>query len=85
MTRKKPWNRVNLPVYSISSKGNDSANMHMITYASQVSMKPKRFICGIYENTMTLENIEASGEFVLQLLADKQYRLMDLLLSLIHI
>ncbi len=79
MTRKKPWNRVNLPVYSISSKGNDSANMHMITYASQVSMKPKRFICGIYENTMTLENIEASGEFVLQLLADKQYRLMDLL------
>jgi len=79
MIRKKPWNRVNLPVYSISSKSDDSHNMHIITYASQISMQPKRFICGIYHGTQTLINIEASGEFVLQLLADTQYRLVDLL------
>jgi flavin reductase (DIM6/NTAB) family NADH-FMN oxidoreductase RutF len=42
-------------------------------------MQPKRFICGIYYGTQTLLNIEASGEFVLQLLADTQYRLVDLL------
>ena len=53
--------------------------MHIITYASQISMQPKRFICGIYHGTQTLLNIEASGEFVLQLLADTQYRLVDLL------
>jgi len=53
--------------------------MHIITYASQISMQPKRFICGIYHGTQTLSNIEASGEFVLQLLADTQYRLVDLL------
>ncbi len=79
MTRKKPWNRVNLPVYSCSSKSADNNNMHIITYASQISMQPKRFICGIYYNTQTLKNIESSGEFVLQLLSDGQYRLVDLL------
>jgi len=53
--------------------------MQIITYASQISMQPKRFICGIYHGTQTLLNIEVSGEFVLQLLADSQYRLVDLL------
>ena len=79
MIRKKPWNSVNLPVYSVSSKTIDNSNMHIITYASQISMQPKRFICGIYHGTQTLSNIEASGEFVLQLLAETQYRLVDLL------
>ena len=79
MIRKKPWNRVNLPVYSISSKSAENNNMHIITYASQISMQPKRFICGIYHGTQTLLNVEKSGEFVLQLLADNQYRLVDLL------
>ena len=79
MIRKKPWNRVNLPLYSISSKTADNDNMHIITYASQISMQPKRFVCGIYHGTQTLINVETSGEFVLQLLADTQYRLVDLL------
>ena len=79
MTRKKPWNRVNLPVYSISSKAGNQHNMHIITYASQISMQPKRFVCGVYHGTKTLEYIEASGSFVLQLLDAQQYRLVDLL------
>jgi flavin reductase (DIM6/NTAB) family NADH-FMN oxidoreductase RutF len=77
--RKKPWNRVNLPVYSISSKSAFNENMHIITYASQISMQPKRFICGVYEGTQTLQNIESTGEFVLQLLHASQYRLVNLL------
>ena len=79
MIRKKPWNRVNLPVYSISSKNIDAHSMHIITYTTQISMEPKRFICCIYHGTQTLLNVEASGEFVLQLLAENQYRLVDLL------
>ena len=79
MTRKKPWNRVNLPVYSVSSKTATNCNMHIVTYVSQISMQPKRFVCGIYHGTQTLLNIEAAGAFVLQLLADTQYRLVDLL------
>ena len=80
LTSKNPWNRVNLPVYSISStddKGN--FNMHIITYVTAISMQPKRFICGVYHDTKTLSNIEAYPHFVLQLLASTQYRLVDLL------
>lgn len=76
---KRPWNRVNLPVYSISSKTADNENMHIITYASQISMQPKRFVCGIFNGTQTLENVTKQGEFILQLLAATQYRLVDLL------
>ena len=55
---KRPWNRVNLPVYSIASTdGKGNYNMHIITYAGQMSMEPKRFVCGIYEGTKTLENV----------------------------
>lgn len=76
---KRPWNRVNLPVYSIcSSDGNGLFNMHIITYASQISMYPKRYVCGIYEGTKTLENIIAHNKFVLQLLSVEQYRLVEL-------
>ena len=63
--RKKPWNRVNLPVWSISSKRDGIGNLNMITYAAQISMHPKRFICGVYRNTKTLENLLNSQEFVL--------------------
>lgn len=77
---KRPWNRVNLPVYSIcSSNSNGLFNMHIITYASQISMHPKRFVCGIYEGTKTLEHVIGHKEFVLQLLAEDQYRLVELL------
>lgn len=77
---KRPWNRVNLPVYSISSndaKGNH--NMHIITYASQISMQPKRYVCGIYQGTKTLALVDENPKFVLQILAASQYRLVDLL------
>ena len=77
---KRPWNRVNLPVYSIcSTDGNGAFNMHIITYATQISMQPKRYVCGIYEGTKTLEHVIGHGEFVLQLLSASQYRLVDLL------
>lgn len=79
ITRKKPWNRVDLPVYSISSKNGADQNMHMMTYCTAISMQPKRLICGIYEGTKTLELVRASGEFVLQLLHEDQFRLTTLL------
>ncbi len=77
--KKKPWNRVDLPVYSISSKGAEFDNMNIITYSTAVSMKPKRFICAVYKNTKTLENVRLNGQFVLQILSDSQYALVRLL------
>ncbi|MEY3412953.1 MAG: hypothetical protein RIQ70_1642 [Bacteroidota bacterium] len=79
MTRKKPWNRINLPVYSISSKLDTTYNMNICTYTSAVSMQPKQLLVAIYNDTKTLEIVENSPKFVLQLLAAEQYRMVDLL------
>jgi len=51
----------------------------MITYVTAISMKPKRFVCGVFEGTETLANISTNPHFVLQLLGSNQYRLLDLL------
>jgi len=76
---KRPWNRINLPVYSVSSKHNDEHNMHICTYVSAVSMTPKRMMVAIYKGTKTLELVTSSKHFVLQLLAESQYNLVKLL------
>jgi flavin reductase (DIM6/NTAB) family NADH-FMN oxidoreductase RutF len=44
--------------------------MNICTYAIPVSMKPKLYVVAIYYNTRTLENIERTQEFVLQILGD---------------
>ena len=79
MIRKKPWNRINLPVYSISSRFDNMYNMNICTYTSAVSMKPKQLMVAINNDTKTLEIVNNSTTFVLQLLAAKQYRMVDLL------
>ena len=79
MTRKKPWNRINLPVYSISSRFDDTYNMNICTYTSAVSMEPKQIVIAIYNDTKTLEIVNNSLKCVLQLLAAEQYRIVDLL------
>ena len=79
MIRKKPWNRVDLPVYSVSSKHAKQSNMHICTYVSAVSMKPKRFMVALYHGTLTLELVQNEKEFVLQILKEDQYNLVKLL------
>ena len=76
---KKPWNRINVPVYSVSSQYGEKQNMHICTYVSAVSMQPKRFMVALFKGSLTLEMVENNRHFVLQLLEEKQYRLVDLL------
>jgi flavin reductase (DIM6/NTAB) family NADH-FMN oxidoreductase RutF len=78
--RKKPWNRINLPVYSISSKDEaGNGNMNICTYVSAVSMQPKRMMLAVYNHTQTLHNVELGKPVVLQLLSKEQYNLVTLL------
>ncbi len=79
MTRKKPWNRIDAPVYSISTYNEVKNNMNICTYVTAISMHPKNFIVGIYKNTCTLYNVQLYPKFVLQLLSEKQYNLIKLL------
>ncbi len=79
MTRKKPWNRIDGPVYSVSSYRENNNNMNICTYVTALSMQPKRFVVGIYKNTCTLKNVMAHPSFILQLLSSNQYTLVKLL------
>lgn len=76
---KKPWNRINIPVYSVCSRYGEKQNMHICTYVSAVSMQPKRFMVALFKGSLTLEIVEKNQHFVLQLLEETQYRLVDLL------
>jgi flavin reductase (DIM6/NTAB) family NADH-FMN oxidoreductase RutF len=69
---KRPWNRVDLPVYSVSSRNETESNMHICTYVSAVSMKPKRIMVALFKGTKTMELVSKHPHFVLQLLSDKQ-------------
>jgi flavin reductase (DIM6/NTAB) family NADH-FMN oxidoreductase RutF len=42
-------------------------------------MHPKQILVAIYNDTKTLEIVDNSPKFVLQLLAAQQYRMVDLL------
>lgn len=66
--RKKPWNRVNLPVYSVSSYDGMRHNMNICTYVTPVSLTPKQYMVSIYKGTKTLDNVTKTHHFVLQLL-----------------
>ena len=76
---KRPWNRVDLPIYSISSRSQNESNMHICTYVSAVSMEPKRMMIAIYKGTKTLELVQKNPHFVLQLLSNNQSNLIKLL------
>lgn len=77
--RKKPWNRTNQPVFAVSSHYGEECNMHIATYITPISMQPKQYIAGIYHGTKTLELIEKKKQFVLQILKEDQYSLVNLL------
>jgi flavin reductase (DIM6/NTAB) family NADH-FMN oxidoreductase RutF len=42
-------------------------------------MQPKRFMVALFKGSFTLEMVELNRHFVLQLLEEKQFRLVDLL------
>lgn len=54
---QKPWNLINLPVYSLATSTNDKANFNICTYVSAISMTQKLYAVAIYLNTQTLANV----------------------------
>jgi flavin reductase (DIM6/NTAB) family NADH-FMN oxidoreductase RutF len=76
---KKPWNRINLPIYSISVKHGNNENMNIATYVSSISLTPKKMMVCLYKNTKTLEIAEKNPHFIIQLLSKDQINLVRLL------
>ena len=76
---KKPWNIINLPVYSLATYNGDQMNMNICTYVSSVSMHPKKYMIALYRGTKTLQNMAETEIAVLQLLSAQQYHLIQVL------
>lgn len=75
-TNKRPWNRINAPVYSLLTRNGEHWNMNIATYVTAVSMQPKRMGICVYHHTQTHVNVQKGQMLVLQLLASTQYRLV---------
>ena len=74
---KRPWNIIDLPVYSLLSNDiNGNINMNICTYVSAVSMKPKIYSIAIDFKTKTYDNLIATDRVVLQLLSKKNISLV---------
>lgn len=73
---KKPWNLINVPIYSLATYQEGEVNMNICDYVSAVSMQPKKYMIAIYEHSKTLENMLQSEWAVLQLLQANQYNLI---------
>lgn len=76
---RRPWNRSELPVYSLSTTDGKRHNMNICTFVTAISMQPKRFIIGVYKGTFTESLLKQHPRCILQLLSSKQYRLVELL------
>ena len=74
---RRPWNIINLPIYSLQTVDKDGKlNMNICTYVSVVSMKPKIYSVAVYYGTKTFENLENSDYVVLQILSKKNISLV---------
>ena len=76
---KRPWNLIDYQVYSLATYDHDKVNMNILTYATGVSMKPKKYVLGVYLNTKTLENLNKNEHAVLQILTTDHINLVRLL------
>jgi flavin reductase (DIM6/NTAB) family NADH-FMN oxidoreductase RutF len=77
--RVKPWNRVDGPIYSLSTTAHGKGNLNICSYVTPISMKPKRYIVGVYKGTKTLENLESNPVGILNFMTDKMSNLVNIL------
>ena len=77
VTRKRPWNRINIPVYSLSTRDEAKGNMNICTYVTAVSLESKTYAISVYKETKTLENIQKNKRAILQFLGKQHVTLVN--------
>lgn len=84
-----PYAQLSVPVYSLSTlpptdantstSSSNIATLNLVTYASPISINPPRYALGLYKDTLSRENMLATGIGVLQLLRKQHAPLFHLL------
>ncbi len=76
---RRPWNIINIPIYSLATYHEQKVNMNICTYVSVISMKPKMYSIAIDYKTQTYQNLQSTNEVILQLLSQDSARLVKTL------
>lgn len=77
---RRPWNIVDMPIYSLATTNPDgTVNMNICTYVTAVSMKPKLFMVAVDYTTQTFQNLENQQSAVLQILHEDHQSLINYL------
>ena len=73
--------KLDVPVFSLATINEDgTTNMNIITYATQVGIKPKPvYAISLYKDTLSHENFMRTGTGALQLLPASAYNIVSLL------
>lgn len=63
-----PYSKLSVPVYSLATVGPDRGHptMNLMIYASPISLTPRHYAIGLYQNTLSRENMLATKRGVLQ-------------------
>ncbi len=65
---KRPWNIVDVPIYSLATYAGGKVNMNICTYVNAISRKPKLYSIGIDPETTTYQLLSKSEVAILQIL-----------------
>ena len=76
---RRPWNIIDVPVYSLATYKADDINMNICTYVTAVSRKPKQYAIALENGSRSLEIMNERVHCVLQLLTNDHIQLVRIL------
>ena len=76
---RRPWNVINVPIYSLATFHLGRVNMNVCSYVMPVSRKPKLYAVALEHETLTLKNTIETDFAILQLLTKSQMSLVKTL------
>ena len=77
---RRPWNLIDVPVYSLITEDQcGNINMNICTYVSVSSLKPKTYCIALDKTTKTYSNLSYNSLVILQLLNKKNKKLVKIL------
>ncbi|MCV9388958.1 flavin reductase [Reichenbachiella ulvae] len=76
---RRPWNIIDLPVYSLATLGSTGINMNICTYVSGISRNPKKYMIALEPQSQTYLNFKKRKTAVLQILSQEDMQWVNYL------
>lgn len=66
---RRPWNIIDVPVYSLATVGSTGVNMNICTYVTGISRNPKKYLIALDPESQSYINFRKRKSAVLQILS----------------